>query len=171
MYHHKKQTSFLSAWVLFVAESSLVQFAFPALTLGLLFPMPQAAISTSHTGPDGCFFWVLLHSWALFPTTLGNIGPAAGPFQHSSCTSNPAALPLPGGLNVHKTGLGLTDRALAHRAEEELKLLSFLIQSLCNLSFGEISWSFLCGFSFHPHLLLDKRDSSYLGTHSYVWFH
>lgn len=37
-------------------RAALVQFGFPALTLGLLFPMPQAAISTSHTGPHGCFF-------------------------------------------------------------------------------------------------------------------
>lgn len=93
------------------------------------------------------FFWVLLHSWALFPTTLGNTGPAAGPFQHSSCTSNPAALPLPGGLNVHKKNWAGINR---EPWPTELKLLSFLIQSLCNLSFGEISWSFLCGFSFHP---------------------
>lgn len=57
MYHHKKQTSFLSARVLFVAESCTCTVCLScSLTLGLLFPMPQAAISTSHTGPHGCFF-------------------------------------------------------------------------------------------------------------------
>lgn len=147
VYHHKKQTSFPSARVFFVAESCTC-----TVWLSCSHPwssLPHATscnIYKSHRA-TWLFFWVLLHSWALFPTTLGNTGPAAGPFQYSSCTSNPAALPLPGGLNVHKKNWAGINR---EPWPTELKLLSFLIQSLCNLSFGEISWSFLCGFSFHP---------------------